>query len=417
MPVQASAIRQVLDYLDNSQGDIIDFAIQLVETPTPNPPGNELAAAQLAAQRLHSLGLINTSLYEASPGRANLVCSFDTGKPGRTLLLNGHLDTKPALPLDAWETDPYKGVVRDGKLFGLGSADMKGPDAALAYALAAVANEASESLSGQVKLVYTADEEGTAIEGARYLVSEVGITADAVLIAEPCGIDRNWDSIPLIGRGVTVFRINIRGTQTHSSISDRIPIVNASLEASQLLLFLRDHLHLTYPPTPLCPQGPTINLGATVRAGQAYAMVAGDAEIVSDIRTIPGMSQAQLRADIEHALDQYCRQHKGIDISWDFFSGTLGWTEPSFVPPDFPLVKAVADAADAILGEPPPFGYFPGGTEAIYWQGVAGIPTIPGFGPGLLSNCHKPNEFIETAEIIRAAKIYALTILNYLNGA
>jgi len=80
------------------------------------------------------------------------------------------------------------------------------------------------------------------------------------------------------------------------------------------------------------------------------------------------------------------------------------------------LVKAVEQAAGTILGEIPTPRLFPRRTEAIHWQGIAGIPTIPGFGPGLLSNCHKPNEFIETAEIIRAAKIYALTILNYLRG-
>jgi acetylornithine deacetylase/succinyl-diaminopimelate desuccinylase-like protein len=51
-------------------------------------------------------------------------------------LLNGHLDTKPPDPIDAWETDPYEGVVKDGKPYGLGAADMKGPDAALVYGLA-----------------------------------------------------------------------------------------------------------------------------------------------------------------------------------------------------------------------------------------------------------------------------------------
>lgn len=416
MQSQASIVNRVLDYLDYHQEDIINFSIRMIETPTPNPPGNERAAAQLAEQQLHALGLKNTTLLEASPGRANLVCSYDSTKPGKTLLLNGHLDTKPGVPIEAWETDPYKGVIKGGKLFGLGAADMKGPDAALAYALAAIADQASESLCGKVMLVYTADEEGPTIHGARFLVEDNGITADAVLIAEPCGVNRNWDSLPLISRGITVFRIIIKGTQTHSSISDRVPIVNASLEAARLLLHLKENLHLNYPPTPLCPKGPTINLGATIRSGQAYAIVSGDAEIVSDIRTIPGMTQNQLRADIEQAIELYRQQYTGADISWDFFPNKLGWTDPSLIPPDFPLVKAVQQAAGTILGRTPPLGYFPGGSEAIHWQGIAGIPTIPGFGPGLLSNCHKPNEFIETAEIIRAAKIYALTILNYLSG-
>lgn len=411
MDAQAGA----LEWIDHHCESLIDFAIRLVSTPSPNPPGDELAVAREVENQLHHLNFTDITITGPRLERANLICRYATGRQGPALLLNGHLDTKPPVPREAWKTDPYQGVIKSGRLYGLGASDMKGPDAALVYGLAAAVQVGAKNLCGQVQLVLSADEEGAVLtDGARYLVEEVGIRADAALIAEPCGIVEPWEMIPLISRGVCCVRFFVKGTQTHSSISDRVPVVNASLEASRLLLFLKDHLRLEYPPTPLCPQGPTINLGATLKSGQAHAMVAGEAEFSADIRTLPGMSQAQVAADIERALSAFRQQYPQAQITWEFFPGRLAWTEATEINRDVPLVQALRKAATQVLREPPPFGYFPGGTDATWFQGMAGIPTIPGFGPGMLHNCHQPNEFILVDELIQAAKIYALTILNYL---
>ena len=97
-----------------------------------------------------------------------------------------------------WDTDPYRGVIRDDRLYGLGAADMKGPDAALVYGLAAAVACFAGQLCGKVLLTLTADEEGGAQFGPRHLVEDLGLRADAALIAEPCGITRNWEMLPLI---------------------------------------------------------------------------------------------------------------------------------------------------------------------------------------------------------------------------
>jgi acetylornithine deacetylase/succinyl-diaminopimelate desuccinylase-like protein len=82
-----------------------------------------------------------------------------------------------------------------------------------------------------------------------------------------------------------------------------------------------------------------------------------------------------------------------------------------------PLAQALRDAVRTVLGRDLPYGYFPGGTDAIWWQAAGGIPTIPGFGPGLLSSAHRPNEYVEVDGLVEAASIYALTILRALGGA
>jgi acetylornithine deacetylase len=339
---------------------------------------------------------------------------MSNGIPGSTLLLNGHLDTKPPLPLEQWETDPYQPVEKEGLLIGLGAVDMKGPDAALIFGVAA-ARAADPELPGEIILALSADEEGAFVDGARFLVQDVGISADAALIAEPIGINRSWEMIPLISRGISCIRMIVKGTQVHSSICDRIPVVNASLETSRLLLFLEENLKLTYSDNPFCSDGPTVNLGATVKAGSAYAMVSGEAEVTIDIRTIPGMSQEQLGNDIDRALSKFRKSHPKAEVTWEFFEGNLGWSEPMEISATLPIVRAVQEASRNVLGKYPPLGYFPGGTDAVWWQGAGGIPTIPGYGPGRLSDCHQPNESIRITDIFDAARIYAQVILNYFH--
>jgi acetylornithine deacetylase/succinyl-diaminopimelate desuccinylase-like protein len=402
-------------FIDGRREALLNFASRLIAAPTPNPPGGERRAAAVAAEELHALGFEDVVIVGPRSERANVICRHATGRPGPALILNGHLDTKPPVPRDAWVADPYTPVVRDGRLYGLGAADMKGPDAALAYGLAAALAVGADKLRGEVLLVFSADEEGDSTDGVCYLLEEQAIQGDAVFIAEPCGVVRPWEVIPVISRGISCLRFTVTGTQTHSSIGDRVPVVNASLEAARLLLFLNEHLALTYEPTSLCPVGPTINLGATVTAGEAVAMVSGQAEFTADIRTLPGMSLMQLAADVERAVAEFRGSHPGVGVSWEFFAGKRRWTQPTQISDDEPLAQAARMASRVILGESPSFGYFPGGTDAIWWQAMAGIPTLPGFGPGLLSNCHQPNEWITVDELYQAAKIDALIVLHYLS--
>ena len=278
-----SADAVALAFVEHHRSNLLQLAIDLIAAPTQNPPGNERAAAEVAQLALRRLGFHDTLILEPQPGRGNLLCTWRTGRPGKRLLLNGHLDTKPAGDLGLWRTDPWQGTVVDGRLYGLGAVDMKGPDAALIYGLAAAATSHAAvplRMSGEVVLALTADEEGEALMGARFLVQENGLRADEALIAEPSGILAPWDSIPLISRGFCGLRFVVNGTQTHSSISDRLPMTNATVAAARLLIHLKESLRLRHPQTDLCPTGPTVNLGATIQGGSALAIQSGRGRVL-----------------------------------------------------------------------------------------------------------------------------------------
>ena len=94
---------------------------------------------------------------------------------------------------------------------------------------------------------------------------------DAILLGEPAGVHEDWEAIRVISRGFSGFRVIVKGTQTHSSISDQLPTVNAVEAMANVLVALRRELKLRYPEHPLCPAGPTINLGVKSTVASATA--------------------------------------------------------------------------------------------------------------------------------------------------
>jgi acetylornithine deacetylase/succinyl-diaminopimelate desuccinylase-like protein len=113
--------------------DVLDIARELVRTPSPNPPGDERAAAALVRDLLPELQLPGARIIARNESRPNLLITLDFGPGGRHLVLSGHLDTKPVADA-TWSVDPFGADVEGDRLYGLGSADMKSALAAMLVA-------------------------------------------------------------------------------------------------------------------------------------------------------------------------------------------------------------------------------------------------------------------------------------------
>lgn len=389
----------------------LGLARELVAAATPNPPGDERAAADVLTRTLRSLGIDDVQVVGPSPSRPNVLARIRGRGGGRSLILNGHIDTKPSGDLDAWETQPWDPVVRDGRLHGLGAADMKGAVAAMVYAAAEVARAGTD---GDLILAFTADEEEGAASGARWLAERGLLAADAAIIGEPSGITRDWEAIRLISRGVFIFRVGVRGTAMHSSLSDQMPSVNANVEMARLIGRLASEAPsmLRYVPHPLAPRGPTVNAALAASGGSGYGVLPAAASFISDIRVLPGMTRDQIEEDIAAFLERAARDEPGLQTTFE----VEHWLPPCEIEVTHPVVEALAAAAADVLGAAPPFALFPGGTDAPHFQLAAGIPTVPSFGPGLLTAAHRPNESISVQSITEATAIYARTARRYLDG-
>jgi acetylornithine deacetylase/succinyl-diaminopimelate desuccinylase family protein len=408
--LSSDAERHVARYIAERADEIFEFTCDLIRTPSVNPPGDEVAVSQAIMDRLAHLGVADAQIAACEPHRPNVMAYVTGTAPGRTLMLSGHIDTKPPGNMAKWNTDPFEPTVVDGKLIGLGSGDMKAAIAAMVYAAAAL-NDLGE-FPGKLSLALTADEENGSRVGSKWLAAEGYIDADVCVIGEPAGVHEEWESIHLVSRGAALFKVVVLGTQMHSSISDQLPGVNATLKMAELALKMQRELrdYLTFDEHPYCRFGPTVNVGVMASAGVTYGVYPGRAEFASDVRTVPGMTEEQVQADIQRFLDDAMAADPELHatLEWNLM---VGATE---IDGAHPVVQALAGASASVLGRTPRLDAFPGATDAAYIQEAAGVPCIASFGPGMLPHAHSPNESMNASGAAEAAMIYALSSLRYL---
>jgi succinyl-diaminopimelate desuccinylase len=398
---------------DRSEPVVLELAKRLIATPSPNLPGDERAVAEVVAEALRARGLPEPLVLAKEPHRPNLLATMDFGPGGRHLCLCGHLDTKP-VGAARWRTDPFEPTVQDSVLYGLGACDMKGAVAAMIEAAAALAR--SDQDRGRLSLLFTADEENGALYGARYLAESGAVETDAVLIGEPGGIDRPWDRIHLGSRGIANFVVAVHGDQGHSSLSDRRPYVSATLQLARLLTAFAEGFQPSAPAHPLA-DGPTVNAGVRISGGVGYGVVPGAAEFAVDVRTTPGMTMQAFQADLEGFLAARRAADARLRAEVHFEPAPRDWLPATVVDPAHPLAGAVRQAMGVTLGAVPPDGLFPGATDAAWLQGLAGIPTLPACGPGLLERAHREDESVSVRELEEAVLIYQRTATAFCGAA
>ena len=136
---------------------------------------------------------------------------------GASLCFAGHTDVVPTGPLDSWRSDPFMPVIRDGKLFGRGVADMKSGIAAFVVAVEAFVGRYPQH-AGTITLLITSDEEGPALHGTRYVVEQLrarGQRFDYCIVGEPSSNDVLGDMIKNGRRGTLSARLLVKGVQGH----------------------------------------------------------------------------------------------------------------------------------------------------------------------------------------------------------
>lgn len=379
-----------------TRADPVALTRELVRIDSRNPalaadgPG-ERAAALALRSALESWGL-HVDIHEAAPGRPNIVARAGRAG-GRSLMLNGHLDV---VGVEGMTHPPFGALERNGKLYGRGSADMKG---GLAAMCAAAARAAARGIAGEVIVAAVVDEEHTSI-GTRELMRR-GVRADAAIVGEPTRL-----SIMPAHKGFAWIEVEVRGRAAHGSRHELG--IDAILEAAAILGEL-DHLEREVLPTrrhPLLGR-PSLHV-STIEGGTGWSTYPDRCVIRVERRTLPRERADEPLEEVRGAIARARVRRASLEAE----ARLVLVQAPSDVAPDAPIVRALSGAL-ALRGERVIVDGMSAWTDAALLN-EAGIPAIC-FGPGDISLAHAAEEWIDIDEIERATSVLEALIEHWCN--
>lgn len=361
--------------------DLIESLQALIGTPSissvsPEFDHSNRQVIDLLANWLDDLGFsIEIMPLASQPNKANLIATLGSGPGG--LVLSGHTDTVPC-DESRWTSSPFKLTERDNRLYGLGSADMK---SFFGLAMAAAKNFEAKKLKAPLILLATADEESS-MDGAKALVEADKPKAKYAIVGEPTGLK------PIRAhKGIIMEAVRITGRSGHSSDPH---LGNSALEGmhqaiSEILSWRRELQEQHYDSSFAVPY-PTLNLGH-IHGGDNPNRICGSCEMHFDLRTLPGMSQTELRDILSERLhDRLDKTGLGIEVV-PLISGT----EPMHTPAEAEIVKY----AEELTGHRAESVAYC--TEGPYLNHL-GMQTIV-MGPGHIDQAHQPDEFLPMEQI------------------
>jgi acetylornithine deacetylase len=416
----AEGATQIAAAVDELRPALVDFARDLVRIPSL--PGNEASAHQFVADKLRSMQLEVTMLESRfddlrthpafsddglpADGRLNVVARWPgaSSRPGsRSLILNGHLDVVPTGGRSLWIDDPFSGIVRDGRLFGRGSCDMKGGVAAAVFAVEAL-RRLGRHPGGDVLLQTVSGEESGGVGTLTTIVK--GFRADAAIILEPTRL-----RLCPIQSGALTFRLRVQGRAIHACMK-RSGV--SAIEKACYLMARLDELDADRHrarPNPYYPDPMNIapiSVG-TLSGGDWHSTVPHEAVIEGRYGIFVGESVA----DAKHSFAAAVREAAAADSWLREHPPGLEWFEGQFesgqTPVDAPILRELSACHEAMAGESPALEGVPYGSDLRLFTNHARIPAVL-YGPGDVANAHSVDEFVELEQVVTATKVLALTV-------
>ena len=415
-----SATDCVLAAVDAAAGELVAFTSALIRIPTVNPPGEGYTeCARLIGDRLARGGF--DVEYHAADGRPEHtsahprlnVVGLRRGRALRPAVhLNGHFDVVP--PGAGWTTDPFAGVVKDGRVYGRGACDMKAGIAAAVFAAEAI-RRAGIELNGSIEISGTVDEESGGFAGVAWLAQHKRLSAerqDFVIIPEPLNVDR----ICVGHRGVYWFEVTTHGRIGHGSM----PFLGVS--AIEHMGVILDRIRRELIPAlasrttgvPVVPDGArhaTLNINGIMGGqdveGIQTPCVADRCRAVFDRRFLLEEGFDATKAEIQALLERAAAETPQLAYALR----DLMVVHPVRTPEGSPLVASLARGVQRVLGRPATQIASPGTYDHKHVDRIAGIRNCVAYGPGILDLAHQPDEWCGIDDLVNATKVLALSIL------
>jgi acetylornithine deacetylase/succinyl-diaminopimelate desuccinylase family protein len=398
-------------------GRVVDLvsrmiAVQTVESVAP--------IVSLLQEEMQGAGM-ETEVYETVnprvPGTSQPVVlgTLHGNREKPILCFNGHTDVVPVAFPDKWTSPPFQPVVREGRLYGRGAADMKGGLGAMIAAARAL-RDSGISLNGTLVVAAVPGEES----GGWGTESMAGRRAwDAAVIGEPTQLQVN----PACN-GITTFWVELSGRSAHASMPERgvnaIDKMNKVLnafEAYRETLKQRKH--------PLT--GTPAFVSCIIQGGWRSVIVADRCRLHVTTHLVPGETANQRLTEVRDILEGLKQEDPEIDYRiLDWKDETLhlplprsgpdrAKLDPTEISRDEPVVQAVLRASERALGGKLPVGGTRYACDSPYFVNEQKVPTLA-CGPGSIDQAHTYDEWVDTGQLAEAARLYAATAVEFLGS-
>jgi succinyl-diaminopimelate desuccinylase len=420
----------VLNCIDPSE--LIQITRELIRIPSvyrPETGAGEEKVARFVATKLEETGL-NVTMEDVAPGRPNVMAVLN-GDAGRTILLEAHTDVVTEGDSAEWTYPPFAAEIVGDRIYGRGACDTKGNLAAAILAVKAI-KSAKRHLKGRIILAIPVDEEGLML-GIKHMINRGHLReVDAAIICEP-----EDNQICISQKGALRVRIETHGKMSHgcmpltglNPIDPMVDIIHnlKNLEREAIETRGKDEF-LGFPSIT-----PTV-LRAPIKGEPQLNVMPSACQTLIDIRTIPGQSHEALKSDLTRIVrDVEGEVREDLTSGWrreireqlqpglsrglpfsaeiDIFEDRP-WTKTDR---GEPVVQAVAEAYRLVTGKEPIYNGVPGATDGTFINAWAKIPIVT-IGAGDRMVPHQKDEWVDINQLVETAKIFAVSILEYLKS-
>ncbi|WP_134701349.1 ArgE/DapE family deacylase [Ammoniphilus sp. YIM 78166] len=411
--------KEIVDWIDEHQQELIHFLRTLVQTPSDNPVGDCYPIASVLHEQLEGLGFDEVSLLKVNEEEvkkagmislANVLSRqvFGSGE-GPGIVLNAHGDVVP--PGLGWSVDPYGGEIVDGKMYGRGVAVSKSDIAAYTYAVLALKQaKIHQSLQGKVELAFTFDEETGGELGPKWLLDQGLVQAEQAIVA-----GFSYSAVNA-HNGCLHFEITTTGKSAHAALPHTG--CDAMEATSKILNALYEHRETLREKKSSVPgiDTPTLVVGL-ISGGINTNVVPDECKIRVDRRLIPEENEEQAEREFRVLVQQAIAPLEGIHVE---IRKILHAKSFGPVPEDSPLIASLSENWKLVMkadGDLPINGV-PLYTDARHFY-EKGLPTVMfGVGPKTLeeANGHRADENISLQDLQHATKVIACTLYDLLGG-
>ncbi|WP_342372006.1 acetylornithine deacetylase [Propioniciclava soli] len=364
-----------------------DWLRRLVALDTTSRDSN-LPLIELVADHVRGLGLTPHVFPTPDGAKANLVVTVPDADDNTSggVMLSGHTDVVP-VDGQAWTSDPFELTERDGRLYGRGTADMKGFNAVV---IAALPELLAQPLRQPVHLAFSYDEE-VGCQGAPPMVdalAELGLAPEVTFVGEPTSM-----RMICAHKSINVIRIAVRGVAAHSSLTDQG--VNAIEHAASIIRWWRERCDRWRDEGPYdegYPIAHTTGAVTLISGGNGVNIIPAEADVALEFRAIAEVDDAAVIAELEAA----CAQVEATMRDEDPAASVTVAVGTSTVGLETPLDAPAVRLGEALGLEPLPDKVTYGTEAGIYSD--AGISAVV-CGPGDIAQAHKADEFIEISQL------------------